>query len=214
MPRRPPNCAASRSRSGGRETGNASRSGHAAPAPPTTRRCRRKSADGRQDARKVSLIDDLATRDVNQDCVLLHQAEFAGAAQSLGGGRHRGTDDEDIGDAQHLAEEALRSSRSVRDLDPHPLPLIDGIADTVHLTSRTTNLDTQGTATTIILVPSTQWLPVLLPPMTNQTLQVDGAGMPPSGSPGRRAAPKLVRQNLESALIRRVRTPLFGRGAA
>jgi hypothetical protein len=33
------------------------------------------------------LIDDLATRDVNQDRVLLHQVQFAGADQSLGGGR-------------------------------------------------------------------------------------------------------------------------------
>ena len=37
----------------GRETDNPSRSGHAAPAPPTMRRCRRKSADGRQDARRA-----------------------------------------------------------------------------------------------------------------------------------------------------------------
>src|SRR5215469_17076758 len=51
-----------------------------------------------------SLIDDLATRDVEQDCVLLHQAQFAGADQSLGGGRQRGADDEDIGDAEHLVE--------------------------------------------------------------------------------------------------------------
>src|ERR1700726_633063 len=54
------------------------------------------------------LIDDLATRDVNQDRVLLHQAQFAGADQSLGGGRQRGADDEDIGDAQYLVEEVGR----------------------------------------------------------------------------------------------------------
>jgi len=35
-------------------------------------------------------------------------------------------------------------------LDPHPSPLIDGIGDAVQSTTRTTNLDTQGTATTII----------------------------------------------------------------
>jgi len=51
-----------------------------------------------------SLIDDLATRDVNQDCVLLHQAQLAGIDHSLGGGRQRGADDQDIGDAQHLVE--------------------------------------------------------------------------------------------------------------
>ena len=62
-----------------------------------------------------SLVDDLATRDVNQDCVLLHQAQFAGADQSLGGDRQRGTDDEDIGDAQHFVDDrSSRSSRSVR----------------------------------------------------------------------------------------------------
>src|SRR5690242_1041519 len=92
----PPNCAASRSRSGGRETGDPSRTGHAAPVPPTTRRRRRKSADGRQDAVERSLIDDFATRDVNQDRVLLHQAQFAGTDQSLSGGRLCGADNEDI----------------------------------------------------------------------------------------------------------------------
>jgi hypothetical protein len=50
-------------------------------------------------------IDDLAPRDVDQDRVLLHQVQFARADQSLGGGRQRGADDEDIGDAQHLVEE-------------------------------------------------------------------------------------------------------------
>ena len=54
------------------------------------------------------LIDDVATRDVNQDCVLLHQAQFAGTDQSRGGGRQRGADDEDIGDAEHLVEEVGR----------------------------------------------------------------------------------------------------------
>jgi len=39
-----------------------------------------------------SLIDYLATRDVNQDHIFLHQAQFAGADQSLGGGRQRGAD--------------------------------------------------------------------------------------------------------------------------
>ena len=55
-----------------------------------------------------SLIDDLATCDVNEDRALLHQAQFAGADQSLSGGRQRGADDEDIGDAQHLVEEVGR----------------------------------------------------------------------------------------------------------
>src|SRR6202011_3451399 len=49
-----------------------------------------------------SLIDDLATRDVNQDRVLLHQVQFAGADQSLGGRRPRGADEEDMGEAEHL----------------------------------------------------------------------------------------------------------------
>ena len=57
---------------------------------------------------KRPLIDDLATRDVNQNCVLLHQVQFARADQSLGGGRQRGADDEDIGNAQHLVEEVGR----------------------------------------------------------------------------------------------------------
>src|SRR5215469_5271324 len=34
-----------------------------------------------------SLVDDLATRDVNQDRILLHQAQFASANQSLSGCR-------------------------------------------------------------------------------------------------------------------------------
>ena len=51
-----------------------------------------------------SLIDDLATRDVNQGRVLLHQTQFAGTDQSLGRGRQRRANDEDIGDAQHLVE--------------------------------------------------------------------------------------------------------------
>jgi len=59
------------------------------------------------------LIDDLATRDVNQDRVLLHQPQFAGANQSLGSGRQRGADDQDIGDAQHLVEEVGRRNPAV-----------------------------------------------------------------------------------------------------
>jgi hypothetical protein len=54
-PRRPPNCAASRSRSAAREKDDPSRSGRAAPAPPTMRRSRRKNADEQQDARRAPL---------------------------------------------------------------------------------------------------------------------------------------------------------------
>src|SRR6476469_4579342 len=54
------------------------------------------------------LVDDLAARDVKQDRVLFHQVEFAGADQSLGSSRQRGTDDEDIGSTQHLVEAVSR----------------------------------------------------------------------------------------------------------
>ena len=82
MPRPPPNCAASRSRSAGRETDDPSRSGRAAPAPPTTRRSGEKKRMGDKMRVERRLVDDLAARDVNQDRVLLHQVQFAGADQS------------------------------------------------------------------------------------------------------------------------------------
>src|SRR5690349_12101920 len=54
------------------------------------------------------LVDDPASRDVNEHRVLLHQVKLAGTDQTLGGSRQRGADDEDVGNAQHLVETVSR----------------------------------------------------------------------------------------------------------
>jgi hypothetical protein len=91
-------CAASRSRSGDRETGNREMAMPHRLHPPRVD-AGEKVRMGDKMRVERSLVDDLATRDVNQDRVLLHQAQFAGADQSLGGGRQCGAETDILGAA-------------------------------------------------------------------------------------------------------------------
>jgi len=72
-----------------------------------------KKPGGRRDARRRSLVDDLATRDVNKIAFSFIRFQFAGADQSLGGGRQRALITRTSATAQHLIEEIVVAIQSV-----------------------------------------------------------------------------------------------------